>query len=329
MGLIGNFSAPVAWPVPLSVQLLDDCANTITNGQVVVTFSNGDPALPLPLADRNSGLYVGTWTPRHASGQVSLTARVTAPGLPTASALLAGSVSPNAAPLLAPNAALNVFNPEAGAALAPGSLVQVSGTALAAVNATATAPLPATLNGTQVIVGGVPAPISTLSPGVLTAQLPFELAPNMQYQVIVSANGALTAPATIQVSGTAPGVQASTAGLLSAFHVSGAPISETSPAAPGETIVLFATGLGATDTPVASGAPSPASPLANAVDQPSITINGGNAPVSFAGLQPAMVGVYQVNTMVPADAPDGDLTLVLSQDGNAANSTVLPVKKGS
>ena len=48
-----------------------------------------------------------------------------------------------------------------------------------------------------------------------------------------------------------------------------------------------------------------------------------------AGLQPGVVGMYQINVQVPVDAPTGDLTLVLSQDGNPANSTVLPVKKGS
>ncbi|MDE3198037.1 MAG: putative Ig domain-containing protein, partial [Acidobacteriota bacterium] len=191
MGLAGNFAAPVAWPVPVAVQLLDDCADTISNGQVVVTFSNGDPALPLPLADSNTGLYIGTWTPRHASSQVSMTAKVAAPGLPVATARLAGSVAPNSAPILAPNAALNAYNPQAGAALAPGSLVQISGTALAALNANAKPPLPMSLNNTQVIVGGMPAPLSAVSPNALTAQLPFELAPNMQYQVIVSANGAL------------------------------------------------------------------------------------------------------------------------------------------
>src|SRR6201999_751953 len=70
-GLVGNFAAPVAWPTPLTMQLLDDCGNSIVNGQVVATFSNGDPPLPLALADMNSGLYAGTWTPRHASSQIS------------------------------------------------------------------------------------------------------------------------------------------------------------------------------------------------------------------------------------------------------------------
>jgi uncharacterized protein (TIGR03437 family) len=70
-------------------------------------------------------------------------------------------------------------------------------------------------------------------------------------------------------------------------------------------------------------------PPANALDQPSVTINNEPATVSFAGLQPGAVGVYQVTFTVPMDAANGDLNLVLSQDGVPGNSAVLPVKKGS
>jgi len=329
-GLLSNFAAPIAWPTPIQIQLLDDCANAVTNGQVVATFSNGDPALSLSLADRSSGLYSGTWTPRHASSQVSVTAKVSAPGLPAVTALLAGSVTPNAAPLLTPDGTLNIYNPLSGGALAPGTLVHIAGSGLAGVSQSSSATtLPTNLNGTQAVVGGMLVPLSQVSPTQLTAQLPFELQPAMQYQLVVSANGALTTPITLQLAPTSPGVAADSAGRVIATHVDGSAVSETSPAKPGEFIVLTGAGLGATDATVSDGAPGPSSPLANALSQPSVTINGENAMVNFAGLQPGVIGMYQVNVQVPADAPDGDLTLVLSQDGNPANSTVLPVKKGS
>ena len=61
-GLVSNFAAPAAWPVPLGTALVDDCGNSISNGQIVATFSNGDPPLILTLADPTNPLptYVAT-----------------------------------------------------------------------------------------------------------------------------------------------------------------------------------------------------------------------------------------------------------------------------
>ncbi|MES1257755.1 MAG: hypothetical protein ABUS51_04965, partial [Acidobacteriota bacterium] len=326
-GLVTNFSQPTAWPTPLEMLLVNDCGSPIPNGQIVAAFSNGDPPLPLNLADGGRGLYSGTWTPRRAAQQTTITLRATAPGFVPVTTQLAGTVTPNAVPLLARNSTQHIYNPLAAGALAPGTLVQVTGTALSSKSAAAPAgPLPTSLNGTQVLIGGILAPISAVSPVSVTAELPFGLTPGMQYQVIVSANGALTTPDTVQLSGTSPGVAADPGGLVQAMHLDGSAVTEDAPAAPGEILVMLGAGLGLTDTPVADGDPSPSTPLANAVSMPSLTIDGTPAAILFAGLQPGTVGIYQINFTVPATAKNGDLTLVLSQDGQPGNSTVLPVK---
>ena len=330
MGLVNNFSTPAGWPTPLAVALLDNCGNFVTNGSVIATFTNGDPVLPFTLSNPAGGVYSATWTPQRTGGQVTVNARTSAPGFPTITTQLIGAVAPNTAPILAPNGTLNVYNPVPAAALAPGTLVQISGTALAASQMTAPAgQLPNSLNGTQVLVGTYNAPIQSVSPGMITAQLPFELMPSQQYDVVVSANGALTTPVQIQLAATDPGVATAMSGLLNATHLNGSAVTTASPAAPGEYIVLTAVGLGPTDTPVADGAVGPSSPLANALNQPTITLNSEMVPVLFAGLQPGMVGVYQINIQVPMDAVNGNLALVLSQNGNPANSSVLPVSNGN
>ncbi len=58
-------------------------------------------------------------------------------------------------------------------------------------------------------------------------------------------------------------------------------------------------------------------------------------PVSFtsstpavcrtAGLTPSTVGLYQINFQVPANTPNGDLLIVVSQGGVAGNSAIFPV----
>ena len=56
--------------------------------------------------------------------------------------------------------------------------------------------LPTNVNGTSVMVGDIAAPLYYLSGGQLNAELPMELTPNRQYQVLVAANGAEHAIAT-------------------------------------------------------------------------------------------------------------------------------------
>ena len=62
-------------------------------------------------------------------------------------------------------------------AVAPGSLVSLFGANLASSQLTAPSlPLPTVLSGTQVVIGGRPAPLYFVSPQQINFQIPFELA---------------------------------------------------------------------------------------------------------------------------------------------------------
>jgi hypothetical protein len=325
VGLVNNFSAAVAWPVPLSIQLANDCGSLITSGQMVATFSNGDPPLPLTLADTVKGIYSGTWTPRSATPQMTVVAHASAPGYPNATAQVAGATVPNAAPVLTPHGTLHSFDPLVGAALAPGTIIQIYGQHLATGTAQPTSiPLPTTMNGTQVLIGGTPAPLYFVSPGQINAQLPFELVSGNQYQVLVTLNGALTTPDSITLTPAAPGLAAFSDGTLIAQHGDGSLVSKTAPAIPGEYLVAYLAGMGDTNATPASGTASPSSPLALPDVPPTLTINGAPAPIAFAGLTPGLVGLYQMNFLVPAGLPAGTITVVVSQSGAPSNQTVLP-----
>ncbi|HWE49792.1 MAG TPA: hypothetical protein VG273_08390, partial [Bryobacteraceae bacterium] len=63
----------------------------------------------------------------------------------------------------------------------------------------------------------------------------------------------------------------------------------------------------------------------NPLVAPTLTLNGASIPIYFSGLTPGYVGLYQMNFQIPANAPDGDLALVVSQGDAASNSTILPV----
>ena len=324
-GLVNNFSEPAAWPTPLVIQLSDDCGSAVNNGQIVATFTNGDPPLILNLADPTKALYSGTWSPRKAASQVAVNIRASAPGYPDATTQIAGAVVPNAAPLLTPHGTLHSFDPLIGAALAPGTIVAIYGQNLASLTTQPTTiPLPTVVNGTTVLVGGIPAPMYYVSAGQINAQIPFELQPGQQYQVIVSANGALTTPDSVQLSTAAPGLAAFGDGTLIAQHGDGSLVSAASPAKSGEYLVAYLAGLGNTNVNLASGAASPAVPLAIPTDTPALNINGGQYPLLFAGLTPGLVGLYQMNFQVPAGLPAGTITIALTQGGASSNQTTLP-----
>ncbi|HZL56284.1 MAG TPA: putative Ig domain-containing protein, partial [Bryobacteraceae bacterium] len=323
--LVNNFSAPVAWPQPLSIILSDNCGSLINTGQMVATFSNGDPPLPLTLVDPTKGLYSGTWTPRKAVPQMMILAHASAPSYPDATAQIVGSATPNSAPVLTPHGTLHSFYPLIGAALAPGTIIQIYGQNLASATAQPTTiPLPTSMNGTSVVVGGIPAPLYYVSAGQINAQLPFELDPSKQYQVLVLANGALTTPESVQLSPASPGMAAFADSTLIAQHGDGSLVSAASPAKAGEYLVSYLAGMGTTNATPASGAASPTSPLAMPVDMPTLTINGANAPIAFAGLTPGLVGLYQMNFQVPPGLPAGNITIVVTQGGQGSNQTVLP-----
>jgi uncharacterized protein (TIGR03437 family) len=57
-----------------------------------------------------------------------------------------------------------------------------------------------------------------------------------------------------------------------------------------------------------------------------VTIAGRRAEVIYSGLAPGRVGVYQINAVVPADAPGGVQTLVVSANGISAPNVTIPIE---
>jgi adhesin/invasin len=326
-GLVTNFAQGAALPTPLAIRILQDCGAPVGNAQVIARFSNGDPPLPLQLVDVSSGLYAGTWTPRSASPQVTVTATVTATGFNAATAQITGLVGTNGNPLLATGGVVHIYNPLLGGAVAPGTIVAIYGSNLAAQPVTDSgAPLPAKLGGTSVTIGGIPAPLYYVSPTQIDAQVPFELLPGNQYQVIVNSAGAQSTPASLHISAAAPGILALPNGQVVAQHADYSLVTTASPAKQGEFLVIYLAGMGITDGAIADGAASPSSPLAQPSVPPVLTLNDSRIPVYFAGLTPGFVGLYQMNFQVPTNTVNGNVQLVVSQGSVASNSTFLPVQ---
>jgi uncharacterized protein (TIGR03437 family) len=177
------------------------------------------------------------------------------------------------------------------------------------------------------MIGKEMAPIYYVSSGQINIQLPTDL-PTGQQVIIVSANGALTLPDLLDINAYQAGIAAYSDGSnnVIAQHADYSYVTAASPAKPGEVVIIYLAGLGATSPAVASGQAAPtAEPLARVVNTPVVTVDGQSAAVEFAGLAPGFVGLYQIDLQVPASARSGSLPLVITQNGVAGNTTNLIV----
>lgn len=216
--------------------------------------------------------------------------------------------------------------------VAPGSIISIFGSGFT-TGATAQAngyPLPTSLAGVSVTIGGKAAPLYYAGPTQINAQAPVDIPANLAALSINTAAGRITG-GDLVVQATAPGVfqvGASQVGVNQpAITNQDDSLNTTAqPAAPGSIVSVFITGLGAVDNVVATGAAASASPLSQAKAPVLATVNGIAAKVQFAGLAPGFAGLGQVNFTVPAGLAPGNYPVILNIGGVAANTVTLAVR---
>ena len=223
--------------------------------------------------------------------------------------------------------------------ISPGSDPSLFGEGLADETIVATTvPLPLELGGVRVELKGIPAPLIFVSPNQINFQTPWELQADTKAEVVVRKNGDESLPAKVFISSFNPGIFTTTqtgsgqaavliAGTASVAAPEGSiPGAAMRPVKIGEFISIFATGLGAVDNRPTTGDVSPAGPLARTKTNPIVTIGGVEAGLTFSGLAPGFVGLYQVNAEIAAGTPVGDaVELVLSSGLVPSNAVTIAV----
>ena len=101
------------------------------------------------------------------------------------------------------------------------------------------------------------------------------------------------------------------------------PRSGTVPAKPGDEIILWGTGFGATNPAVAPGTVPPANQVCGVVSPVSVNIGNVAATVIGAALAPGNAGLYQITVQVPVSVPDGDQAVIAQVAGMQSPSNVL------
>jgi uncharacterized protein (TIGR03437 family) len=330
-----NFTGSTDSALNFTVQLTDSAGNPVTGATVVLHSSNGEPDVTLD--DDFNGSYSGLFQPAEA-GPVTLSVSAMASDS-TGALFQAPSVAVSGDIESAADVAMPVFTNGAVSSasfavqptpLTPGSLVSVFGTNIAGSGGSATSvPLPGSLGGMSVTVGGITAPlisaIPASAPGGLdqiNLQIPFQVDGQPDAEIVITNNGIVSAPQDVTL-GIAPAFftqNSSGTGDGSFVHTDGVTlITPSDPAKAGEVIVLYATGLGDVATAVATG--SAATGPDNATGTVSVIIGGLPATVGYAGLAPSSVGEYQLNVTVPAGLPAGENNITMFVNGSPATGS--------
>ncbi len=184
--------------------------------------------------------------------------------------------------------------------------------------------LPTHLDGVGVTVDGKLAYVYYISPVQINALVPADPAlGTVQVATFNQTLASTSAPATMQTDAPAFFVLAS--GNAAAMHANHTIVGPTTlypnnstPAAPGETIELYATGFGPGSTPIPDGqiitTPIPITGV-------TVSIGGAPAQVTYQGLVGA--GLYQINATVPASTPAGNATVTATIGNQTTQSGVI------
>ena len=287
---------------------------------------------------KGSGVWTGTWTPKAAQAQVTMSIIPTeviqgtkgVAGLAQLTGTVQSAASSEAP---APAAALNSANVSGVAQISPGSWVTILGDRLANGTSSASGTFPPSLVGTAVTIGSTALPLDYVGPTQVNALLPFSLTPNTSVSLAVQRAGTVSVPINVTIADVGPAIFSTTgdgtgqgAVVIASSGVLAAPVGAfpgSQPVARGDYLAIYCTGLGAVNNTPADGAPAPSSPpLATTLATPGVTIGGVPAVVSYSGLAPGLVGLYQVNVQVPNNAPTGDAVNLAITVGSLTSNKV-------
>jgi uncharacterized protein (TIGR03437 family) len=243
------------------------------------------------------------------------------PVVPVAPSVTAGNIV---------SAATSVAGP-----VAPNSWVTVYGTNLGVTTRSWTdsdftnGGMPFSLDGVSVVLNAFGAPrvayVGYVSPTQVNFLLPTDTnATTVQVQIKNPAGITPQMPLTVQANAlqlfTADGK------YVSGAHANGDVLGKVgTPAAPGETVVLYCTGGGPTNPPLIPGQmPTEALSIATL---PQVMIGGTPATVVSATVVPGNPGLYQLKVQVPPGAANGDQPVVVQSGAFTSASTLITVQK--
>ncbi len=323
-----NQTAPIATAVaaPIVVGVVDAYRNPVAGTTVNFTGTNATVNPATAQTDANG----------QASTEVTL-GNTAGPGQVTA---MTANLPPVSFNLIATvNATLPIINAVVngasfvGGGVVAGEIASAFGnnlTSASGINLTSSLPLPTEFLNVSVIVNDPAAPLFAVDnvngQQQINFQVPWELAGHANANIAVSNNGVTGATINVPVLAAQPGIFAYSVGgnSFGAILHANFQLADTGhPAMAGETVLIYCTGLGAVNTTPGDGVAGSGQTTAAT---PSVTMGGKNAAVSFSGLAPGFVGLYQINAVVPSGLASGNQPVIITMQGASSNSALLPTQ---
>jgi uncharacterized protein (TIGR03437 family) len=223
--------------------------------------------------------------------------------------------------------------------IAPGSWIEIYGSNLASDTRGWTGTdfngsnAPTSLDNVMVTVGGQNAFIDYISPGQVNAQVPSNVGTGSQPIIVSNSNGS-SAAYSIVVNATEPGLLApasfninGTAYVVATFSdgtyvlPTGAIVGVNSrPANPGDTVIMYGVGFGPVTPNIPAGQ---IVGQANTLALPfTMSIGGVPATLTYFGLAPSYVGLYQFNVVIPNMDSNGAAQVTFSLNGTLGSQTL-------
>jgi len=229
--------------------------------------------------------------------------------------------------------------------IAPGTWVEIYGTNLAAdTREWATADFsgsnaPTSLDRTSVVIANQQAFVRYVSPGQVNVQVPSNVVTGQQQIVLTTAAGN-SAAYNVNINAVQPGLLAPASFVvggkqyLAATHTDGTfvlppntiPGVASRQAKAGETILMYGIGFGPVNG-VSAGQIAPAS-VTQVATIPQILFGSSSATLSYSGLAPGFVGLYQFNVVVP-NVPANDLMPISFSVGGVSGQQTLYTAVGN
>jgi uncharacterized protein (TIGR03437 family) len=199
-------------------------------------------------------------------------------------------------------------------ALSPGAIFSIFGQNL-----------PQSIASAQVLVNGQTAPVFFASSGQVNAQIPYEVPTNQPVSLSIIGGGVQSNTVLLNIHQTAPGIFVYNGNHAVVQNPDYSVNSPTNPAHVGDFVVAYLTGGGAVNPVLPTGVAAPSTPLSNVSAPYTFTIGGIQAKVTFFGLTPGLLGLYQANLQVPA-LSSGDYALVATVGGVPSNGPIISVR---
>jgi len=277
--------------VKLEVAVVDNCGRAVTGpaGVAVIHSEGGIGLLPV----EGAGRWLGSWTVSGSvAGPVRLVAVARGNGLEGVAETVIG-VTPGPARVVTAVVSAGTF--PRGRAVGPEAMVSIFGTGLG--------------DTVEVQMGGSAARVVSVRANQVNAVVPAGVRTNATLAVtLLNAAGQRTVPVLLPVTAQAPDVFVTGANRQGIVTDLGFRLVDAGrPAAAGEVLIVFCTGLGL-------GRP-PATNL-------SVTVGGAAAEVIDAAAAPGFPGLYQVAIRLGAGTPEGGATPVVVTAGGWASPVV-------